>query len=65
MIKGIFAAAYLQRVFENLPHTITILLIVITSLITLWAFNDGRVFAALLYEPYVIKVRGEWCCTCW
>ncbi len=32
----------------------------ITSLISLWAFNNGRVFSALLYEPYVIKVQGEW-----
>lgn len=49
-----------QRVFQDLPYSITILLIAITSLISLVAFGDRRIFTALLFEPYVIKVRNEW-----
>jgi membrane associated rhomboid family serine protease len=57
---GIFDPPYPQGVFENLSHSTTIILIVITSLVSLSAFNDGRVFSALLFEPFVIKARGEW-----
>ena len=45
---------------EGFHHTITIIIIVVTSLISISAFSDGRVFSALLFEPYVIKVRNEW-----
>ncbi len=46
--------------FEGLTHSTTIILIVITSLVSLSAFNDGRVFQSLLFEPFVIRARGEW-----
>ena len=41
-------------------HSITIIIIVVTTLISLSAFNDQRVFTALLFEPFTIKARGEW-----
>lgn len=45
---------------ENLHHPITLGIIAFTSLITISAFNDGRIFSSLLFEPFVIKVRNEW-----
>lgn len=33
---------------------------VITALVSIAAFRDQRLFTALLFEPFVIKTRGEW-----
>jgi membrane associated rhomboid family serine protease len=40
--------------------SITILLIVAIALVSVVAFSDQRLFSALLFEPYVMRVRGEW-----
>jgi membrane associated rhomboid family serine protease len=40
--------------------SITIILIVVSALLSIAAFNDHRLFNALLFEPFVIKARGEW-----
>lgn len=41
-------------------ESITFILVAITVLVSLAAFSDGRVFQLLLFEPFVIRVRGEW-----
>jgi len=40
--------------------SITLIIIAITGLVSLVAFGDQRMFIALLFEPFVIKARGEW-----
>lgn len=40
--------------------SITLLLIVVIALVSVVAFNDQRLFTALLFEPYIMRVRGEW-----
>lgn len=60
LIKAIFAADHRESVFETLTASTTIIIIAITSLVSLMAFSEGRVFQALLFEPFVIKARGEW-----
>lgn len=40
--------------------SITIVLVVITGLSSLAAFSDSRLFQLMLFEPFVIKARGEW-----
>ncbi|MCB0781860.1 MAG: rhomboid family intramembrane serine protease [Flavobacteriales bacterium] len=38
----------------------TLLIILLTALVSVWAWQDGQVFQALLFEPFVIKARGQW-----
>ncbi|MCB0811459.1 MAG: rhomboid family intramembrane serine protease, partial [Flavobacteriales bacterium] len=38
----------------------TLLIILLTALVSVWAWQDGLVFQALLFEPFVIKARGQW-----
>lgn len=40
--------------------SITLIIIVITALLSIAAFSDGRLFSALLFEPFVIKSRNQW-----
>lgn len=40
--------------------SITLLLIVVIALVSVVAFSDQRLFTALLFEPYTMRVRGEW-----
>ena len=40
--------------------SITIYLIIAISLVSVVAFSDQRLFASLLFEPFVMKARGEW-----
>jgi membrane associated rhomboid family serine protease len=40
--------------------SITIYLIIAITLVSVVAFGDQRLFAALLFEPFVMKARGEW-----
>jgi len=40
--------------------SITLIIIAVTALLSIAAFNDQRLFGALLFEPFVIKARGEW-----
>jgi membrane associated rhomboid family serine protease len=40
--------------------SITLILIGVSALLSIAAFNDRRLFNALLFEPFVIKARGEW-----
>jgi membrane associated rhomboid family serine protease len=40
--------------------SITIVLVAITVLVSISAFNDQRLFSNLLFEPFVIKSRGQW-----
>jgi membrane associated rhomboid family serine protease len=40
--------------------SITLILIAVSALLSIAAFNDHRLFSALLFEPFVIKARGEW-----
>ncbi len=36
------------------------LLVVVNAIVSIAAFSDQRLFNALLFEPFVIKARGEW-----
>ncbi|MEX1132666.1 MAG: rhomboid family intramembrane serine protease [Flavobacteriales bacterium] len=40
--------------------SITLIIIAVTALLSIAAFSDQRLFSALLFEPFVIKSRGEW-----
>ncbi len=40
--------------------SITIYIIIAITLVSVVAFGDQRLFAALLFEPFVMKARGEW-----
>ena len=40
--------------------SITLLLVILNVIISIAAFTDQRLFVALLFEPFVIKARGEW-----
>ncbi|MBL7980700.1 MAG: rhomboid family intramembrane serine protease [Flavobacteriales bacterium] len=40
--------------------SITIHLIIAITLVSVVAFGDQRLFSALLFEPFVMKARGEW-----
>lgn len=40
--------------------SITLIIIGITAILSIAAFNDQRLFSGLLFEPFVIKARGEW-----
>lgn len=40
--------------------SVTFILIALTVLVSVGAFGDRALFAALLYEPFVIKARGQW-----
>ncbi len=40
--------------------SITLIIVGITALLSIAAFSDQRLFSALLFEPFVIKARGEW-----
>lgn len=40
--------------------SITLLIIIVTALISIGAWQDRRVFLALLFEPFVIRAGGEW-----
>ncbi len=43
-----------------MPDSITLLLIILTGAVSLAAFNNPGLFQRLLFEPFVIGVRGEW-----
>ena len=43
-----------------MTEPITLVLIAASVLLSVVAFNDHRLFNALLFEPFVIKARGEW-----
>jgi membrane associated rhomboid family serine protease len=49
-----------RPLFQDLPYSITVILIAINSLVSLIAFGDRRLFTGLLFEPFVIKARNEW-----
>ena len=38
----------------------TLLIIIVTALVSVWAWQDRQVFVGLLFEPFVIKARGQW-----
>lgn len=40
--------------------SITLLIIIVTALVSIGAWQDRRVFLALLFEPFVIRAGGEW-----
>ncbi|MCW5898103.1 MAG: rhomboid family intramembrane serine protease [Flavobacteriales bacterium] len=40
--------------------SVTLLLVILNVLVSLAAFNDRRLFTALLFEPFVIRARGGW-----
>ena len=40
--------------------SIIIILVILNVLVSLAAFQDARIFTALLFEPFVIKARNEW-----
>ena len=50
------SAPYTAHVAES----ITLILIAASGLLSVAAFGDGRLFNAMLFEPFVIKARGEW-----
>jgi membrane associated rhomboid family serine protease len=39
---------------------ITLILIAASALLSIVAFGDRRLFNALLFEPFVIRARGDW-----
>ncbi|MCB9183485.1 MAG: rhomboid family intramembrane serine protease [Flavobacteriales bacterium] len=39
---------------------VTMVILVVTSLVSISAFSNHRLFGQLLYEPFVVKARGEW-----
>lgn len=43
-----------------MPASITNILVIGTILVSIAAFNDQRLFARLLFEPFVIHARREW-----
>ena len=43
-----------------MSEPITIALVLVSTLVSFAAFQDQRVFQALLFEPFVIKARGQW-----
>lgn len=47
-----------EAAFETYP--VTLVIIVITVLVSISAFNSHRLFGQLLFEPFVVKARGEW-----
>lgn len=47
-----------ESVIETYPVTLAIL--AITVIVSLSAFSDQRLFSRLLFEPFVVKARGEW-----
>jgi len=40
--------------------SITVLLIAVTALVSIGAFQDRRVYEALLYQPYAVRAKGHW-----
>ncbi len=40
--------------------SITLAIIAVTALVSIPAFGDQRLFTNLLFEPFVIKARGQW-----
>lgn len=40
--------------------SITVLLVALTALISMGAFQERRVFEALLYQPYAVRTKGQW-----
>lgn len=40
--------------------SITLLIVAVTSLVSIAAFNDRRLYINLLFQPFVIKGRGQW-----
>ncbi|HRH68996.1 MAG TPA: rhomboid family intramembrane serine protease [Flavobacteriales bacterium] len=40
--------------------SITVLLVAVTALVSIGAFQDRRVFEELLYQPYAVRARGQW-----
>ena len=43
-----------------MTEAISYILMGATVLLSVAAFGDGRFFSAMLFEPFVIKARGEW-----
>jgi membrane associated rhomboid family serine protease len=41
-------------------NSITIVLVAVTVLVSISAFNDQRLFSNLLFEPFVINARKQW-----
>lgn len=39
---------------------ITWIIVAITAVVSVSAFNNAKVFGELLFEPFVIKARGQW-----
>ena len=39
---------------------VTLLLLAITGLVSVMAFSNQRLFTELMFEPFVIKARGQW-----
>lgn len=43
-----------------MSEPITVVLVLLSVLVSIAAFQDRRLFEALLYEPFVIQARGQW-----
>lgn len=43
-----------------MTDSITLIIIGASALLSIVAFSDGRLFHNLLFEPFVIKARGQW-----
>lgn len=43
-----------------MSEPITIAFVLVSTLVSIAAFNDQRLFTALLFEPYVIHARKQW-----
>ncbi|MBK7381828.1 MAG: rhomboid family intramembrane serine protease [Flavobacteriales bacterium] len=39
---------------------ITLVIVVLTTVISIAAFSNASLFSSLLFEPFVIKARGQW-----
>lgn len=44
----------------DLSSIATLVIIIITVLVSITAFGNGNIFGALLFDPYLIKLRGQW-----
>lgn len=43
-----------------MTEPITIAIVLVSTLVSIAAFNDQRLYTALLFEPYVINARHQW-----
>lgn len=43
-----------------MEFTITLVLVAITAMVSVGAFQNGQVFDNLLFQPYAVRERGQW-----